>query len=138
MNGNGRADGDERGLIWKLPEVKLKDLGRMGPAFGAGIGCGVGVGVGVVGGVGIGPGFPGLQFGAGFGAGCGIGVGFGYGLGKGVAHDEHQRYSNIGRLFQGQRDLLSQDMFVEFVDELVLNTKKLLRATSREIEKRRR
>lgn len=134
MSGND----DERGLIWKLPELNLKDFGKVGPAFGAGLGCGVGVGVGLVGGVGIGPGFPGMQFGMGFGAGCGVGVGFGYGVGKGIAHDAHRRYSNVGKLFQGQGDASSQEMLVELIDELVLNTKKLVKATSREIEKWRR
>lgn len=51
MNSNGRRDIEEKGLIWKLPQIKLKDLGKVGPAFGAGIGCGVGVGVGLVGGI---------------------------------------------------------------------------------------
>lgn len=134
MSGND----DERGLIWKLPELKLKDFGKVGPAFGTGLGCGVGVGVGLVGGVGIGPGFPGMQFGMGFGAGCGVGMGFGYGVGKGIAHDAQQRYSNVGKLFQRQGDASSQDMFVELIDELVLNTKKLVKVTSREIEKWRR
>lgn len=46
MSGND----DERGLIWKLPELKFKDFGKVGPAFGTGLGCGVGVGVGLVGG----------------------------------------------------------------------------------------
>lgn len=134
MSGND----EERGLIWKLPELKLKDFGKVGPAFGTGLGCGVGVGVGLVGGVGIGPGFPGMQFGMGFGAGCGVGMGFGYGVGKGIAHDAQRRYSNVGKLFQRQGDASSQDMFVELIDELVLNTKKLVKVTSREIEKWRR
>ncbi|XP_031255527.1 keratin, type II cytoskeletal 5 [Pistacia vera] len=128
MNSNGRRDDEEKGLIWKLPQIKLKDLGKVGPAFGAGIGCGVGVGVGLVGGIGIGPGFPGLQFGAGFGAGCGVGIGFGYGLGKGVAHDEYRRYSNVG----------TSDVLGALVDELASNTKKIVKVTSREIEKWRR
>ncbi|KAL9432234.1 hypothetical protein AB3S75_027284 [Citrus x aurantiifolia] len=134
MSGND----DERGLIWKLPELKFKDFGKVGPAFGTGLGCGVGVGAGLVGGVGIGPGFPGMQFGLGFGAGCGVGVGFGYGVGKGIAHDAHGRYSNVGKLFQPQGDASSQEMLVGLIDELVLNTKKLVKATSREIEKWRR
>ncbi|OMO77541.1 hypothetical protein COLO4_25109 [Corchorus olitorius] len=111
-SGNGRRqrrevpvveDGD-RGLIWKLPKLKLKDVGKVGPAFGLGAGCGLGFGVGLVGGAGFGPGIPGLQVGFGFGAGCGVGLGFGYGVGRGIAHDEYRTYSNVGKLF-GSQDL---------------------------------
>jgi hypothetical protein len=49
-NGNNRSDEEEKGLLWKLPEVRFKELGRVGPAFGFGAGCGVGFGVGLVGG----------------------------------------------------------------------------------------
>ncbi|XP_038712960.1 uncharacterized protein LOC120006909 isoform X2 [Tripterygium wilfordii] len=89
-------------------------------------------------GAGIGPGIPGLQFGFGIGAGCGIGLGFGYGGGWGIAHDENKMYSNVGKLFHGQRNFPSQDEISSLIDELVINTKKLVRATSKEIEKWRR
>lgn len=59
-------------------------------------------------GFGIGAGLPGLQLGLGFGAGCGVGMGFGYGVGRGVAHDEHQKHSNVGKLFGGGRNMPSQ------------------------------
>jgi hypothetical protein len=36
-----------KGLLWKLPEVKITDLDKLGPNFGIGAGCGVGVGIGV-------------------------------------------------------------------------------------------
>ncbi|XVE70311.1 hypothetical protein DITRI_Ditri10aG0062300 [Diplodiscus trichospermus] len=142
MNGNGRKqrreveDGD-RGLIWKLPQLKIKDVGRVGPAFGLGAGCGLGFAFGLVGGAGFGPGFPGLQVGFGFGAGCGVGLGFGYGVGRGIAHDEYHTYSNIGRLF-GRRHLSLQEEFSGVIDELVVNTKKVVIAASREIDKWRR
>ncbi|KAL5843121.1 hypothetical protein ACOSQ4_009079 [Xanthoceras sorbifolium] len=139
MDGYGtRRDDEDKGLIWKLPELGMKDLGKLGPAFGTGVGCGVGLGVGVVGGVGIGPGFPGLQFGFGLGAGCGVGIGFGYGVGKGVAYDENRKYSNVGKLFNGPGYLPSQDDIGAIVDVFVLNTKKMIRETSREIDKWRR
>lgn len=48
---NGRGDGeDDKGLIWKLPAVKSKYLGKLGPAFGFGAGCGAGFGLGLMGG----------------------------------------------------------------------------------------
>lgn len=59
-------------------------------------------------GAGLGAGFPGLQFGIGIGAGCGIGLGFGYGMGKGIAYDENQRHTNVGKLFQGTKNLPAQ------------------------------
>ena len=136
--GSGRDDDDDKGLIWKLPELKIKDFGKLGPAFGTGVGCGVGFGLGLVGGVGIGPGFPGMQLGMGLGAGCGIGMGFGYGVGMGVAHDANRKYSNSGKLFNSPGYLPSQDEIGAIVDELVLNTKKMVRATSREIDKWRK
>ncbi|KAB5512426.1 hypothetical protein DKX38_029492 [Salix brachista] len=137
-NGNDKSGEEEKGLLWKLPEVRFKEFGRVGPAFGFGAGCGVGFGVGLVGGVGIGPGIPGLQFGLGLGAGCGIGYGFGYGVGRGVAHDEKRRYSNVGKNFRGPVNLPTNDEIGGLIDELVINTKKLVKATSREIEKWRR
>ncbi|EEF42552.1 keratin, type II cytoskeletal I [Ricinus communis] len=140
MNNFGRRsdDEEEKGLLWKLPEVRFKDFGKVGPAFGLGAGCGVGFGVGLVGGVGLGPGIPGLQMGIGFGAGCGIGYGFGYGIGRGVAHDDKRRYSNVAKFFHGPGNLPTQDEMAGLIDELVINTKKLVQATSREIEKWRK
>ncbi|KAJ4829541.1 hypothetical protein Tsubulata_051157 [Turnera subulata] len=129
----GDDDGDNKGLLWKLPEVRLKEFGKLGPAFGFGAGCGVGFGVGLIGGggIGFGPGVPGLQFGFGLGAGCGVGYGFGYGLGKGVARDESRTYSNVANL-PTQRELGA------LATELVFSTQKLIEATTREIEKWRR
>ncbi|GAV71993.1 hypothetical protein CFOL_v3_15482 [Cephalotus follicularis] len=129
---------EDRGLVWKLPSLQLKELGKLGPAFGLGAGCGLGFGVGLIGGAGFGPGIPGLQLGFGLGAGCGVGLGFGYGMGRGMAHDEYRRYSNVGKLFNRPGRLPSQDDIGTLIDELVINTKKLVRATSREIDKWRR
>ncbi|RVW83575.1 hypothetical protein CK203_039326 [Vitis vinifera] len=153
MYGGDDKDADgEKGLLWKLPVLKSKQVGKLGPGFGFGAGCGIGLGVGLLGvairqsmvywrgfsrGIGFGPGIPGLQLGVGFGAGCGVGLGFGYGVGRGVAHDEYRRYSNVGKLFKG-RDLPTQDDVGVLVDEVVRNTKKLIKATEREIEKWRR
>ncbi|KAJ8747198.1 hypothetical protein K2173_014425 [Erythroxylum novogranatense] len=83
MNGYdaGRSEEEEKGLLWKLSEVRLKDLGKVGPGFG----------------LGKGPGILGLQFGFEVGAGCGVGYRFGYGVRRGVAHDDKRRYSNIGK-----------------------------------------
>lgn len=47
---NGRDNNEEKGLLWKLPSVNSKNLGKLGPAFGIGVGCGVGFGVGLLGG----------------------------------------------------------------------------------------
>ncbi|XP_058097535.1 uncharacterized protein LOC131242722 [Magnolia sinica] len=140
MNGyEGDSDGDdERGLIWRLPVLKLKELGKLGPALGYGAGCGFGVGVGLLGGVGLGAGIPGLQFGFGLGAGCGIGLGFGYGAGRGVAYDENQKYTNVGKLFHGTGNLPSQDEISSLMNEMVRNTKRLIKVTSKEIDKWRR
>ncbi|KAG0485118.1 hypothetical protein HPP92_009197 [Vanilla planifolia] len=128
-------NGGNKGLLWRLPVVKSKDLGKLGPGIGFGAGCGVGVGFGLFGGAGLGAGFPGLQFGAGIGAGCGIGFGFGYGLGKGIAYDDSRRYSNIGKLFRRNGSLPSQDRIDALMDDLVITARKLMEATSREIEK---
>ncbi|KAL5703988.1 hypothetical protein ACHQM5_022472 [Ranunculus cassubicifolius] len=138
MNGGQRSNVDEKGLLWKLPVVKSKQFGKVGPGFGFGAGCGIGLGFGLMGGAGIGPGFPGLQFGFGIGAGCGIGLGFGYGVGKGGARDENRKYTNLGKLFQSDGYLPSQDELGALIDDLVVNTKKVIRATSKEIEKWRR
>ncbi|OVA15463.1 hypothetical protein BVC80_8411g8 [Macleaya cordata] len=138
MSGEGRRENEEKGLLWKLPVVKTKQLGKVGPAFGIGAGCGLGFGFGLLGGVGIGPGIPGLQLGFGIGAGCGVGLGFGYGMGKGIAHDDTRRYSNVGRLSLGSGNLPSQEELGVMIDELVVQTKKVIRATSREIDKWRR
>ncbi|RWW22539.1 hypothetical protein BHE74_00017722 [Ensete ventricosum] len=135
MDWNGGSGGGDKGLLWRLPVLKTKDLGKVGPGIGFGAGCGVGFGVGLVGGSGlyihllnvsgIGAGFPGLQLGFGFGAGCGIGLGFGYGVGRGVAYDENRRYTNVGKLNQ-----------IEILfDELMEITRKMIKATSKEIEK---
>jgi hypothetical protein len=40
-----------KGLLWKLPEVKTTDLGKLVHGFGIGADCGVGVGVEVFGGL---------------------------------------------------------------------------------------
>ncbi|KAG8089402.1 hypothetical protein GUJ93_ZPchr0011g28749 [Zizania palustris] len=125
---------DQKALLWRLPEVASAELGKIGPAFGVGIGCGAGAGVGFFGGAGLGYGFPGLTLGFGVGAGCGVGFGFGYGLGKGIAYDDKKRYSNVGKMFQ-EAPNLPMDTIVGLVDELVVNTKKFARATSKEIEK---
>ncbi|KAG9457030.1 hypothetical protein H6P81_001538 [Aristolochia fimbriata] len=135
---NGGEGRDDKGIIWKLPTLRAKPLGKLGPAFGYGAGCGVGLGFGLLGGAGFGAGFPGLQIGFGFGAGCGVGVGFGYGMGKGVAYDDSRRYTNVGKLFQGSGNLPSQEQIGALLDELVINTKKLITVTSREIDKWRR
>ncbi|KAF8405634.1 hypothetical protein HHK36_007710 [Tetracentron sinense] len=89
-------------------------------------------------GAGFGPGIPGLQFGFGVGAGCGVGLGFGYGVGRGIAYDENRRYTNVGKIFNGAGNLPSQDEIGALIDEVVINTKKLIRATSKEIDKWRR
>ncbi|XP_042487641.1 keratin, type I cytoskeletal 14 [Macadamia integrifolia] len=131
MNGIDPSNDSDKGLLWrKLPVLKSKHLGKLGPGFGLGAGCGFGIGVGFLGGVGLGPGIPGLQIGFGVGAGCGVGLGFGYGVGKGVAHDEYRRYTNVG--------LPSQNDIGALLDEVVISTKKLMRATSKEIDKWRR
>lgn len=49
MNGGDDRDAD-KGLIWKLPVLKTKELGKIGPAFAFGAGCGFGFGVGLIGG----------------------------------------------------------------------------------------
>ncbi|XP_059297390.1 uncharacterized protein LOC132050249 [Lycium ferocissimum] len=129
---------EERGLVWKLPIVKSKQLGKIGPAFGLGIGCGFGLGIGLIGGTGFGPGLPGLQLGFGLGAGCGIGLGFGYAVGRGFAYDDTRRYSNVGKLFHGPANLPNRNEVGELLDELVVNTKKLIKATTQELDKWRR
>ncbi|CAO1944158.1 unnamed protein product, partial [Urochloa humidicola] len=128
--------GRRRGPFWSLPVARSDALGKLGPGFGIGAGCGVGVGFGLVGG--IGAGFPGLQLGFGAGAGCGIGIGFGYGFGKGVAYDESGRYSNIRRPFQSSRSPAYDEQFDIMFDELMESTRKLIKATSKEIDKWRR
>ncbi|PON60543.1 glycine-rich protein [Parasponia andersonii] len=138
MTGREEREEGEKGLLWKLPVVKSKQLGKLGPAFGLGAGCGFGFGIGLLGGAGFGPGIPGLQLGFGVGVGCGVGVGFGYGLGRGIAQDENRRYSNIANLNNGSRNFPTQDEIGALIDDLVDNTKKLVRATSREIDKWRR
>ncbi|KAK2421320.1 glycine-rich cell wall structural protein [Trifolium repens] len=129
---------NDKGLLWKLPVVKFSNYGKVGPGFGFGAGCGLGFGIGFLGGVGIGPGIPGLQFGLGFGAGCGVGLGFGYGMGMGIAEDEYRRYSNVGNSFRGSKKIISEKDITALVDDIASNTKKLIKATSREIDKWRR
>ncbi|WVZ53375.1 hypothetical protein U9M48_004326 [Paspalum notatum var. saurae] len=124
----GGGGGDQKGLLWRLPEVTSKELGKIGPGLGIGIGCGAGAGLGFFGGLGYG--FPGLTFGFGVGAGCGVGIGFGYGLGKGLAYDENKRYSNVGKIFQ-EAPHLPTDTVVALFDELVINTKKLPQLTNK-------
>ncbi|OEL35189.1 hypothetical protein BAE44_0003794 [Dichanthelium oligosanthes] len=130
--------GRRRGPLWSLPVARSDVLGKLGPAFGIGAGCGVGVCFGLIGGAGIGAGFPGLQLGFGAGAGCGIGVGFGYGFGKGVAYDESGRCSNIRRPLQNSRSLAYDEQFDIMFDELMESTRKLIKATSKELDKWRR
>ncbi|XP_047087962.1 keratin, type II cytoskeletal 5-like [Lolium rigidum] len=130
----GGAGGGQKGLLWRLPEVTSKELGKIGPAFGLGIGCGAGAGIGFFGGAGLGYGFPGLTIGFGVGAGCGVGLGFGYGLGKGIAYDETKRHSNVGKMFR-EAPKFPTDTVAGLFDELVVNTKKLATATSKQIEK---
>ncbi|OEL31396.1 hypothetical protein BAE44_0007585, partial [Dichanthelium oligosanthes] len=72
------------------------------------------------------------------GAGCGIGIGFGYGFGKGVAYDENGKRSNISRSNQKSKVLPSEDQIDILVDEVIENTKKLIKATLKEIDKWRR
>ncbi|OIV90707.1 hypothetical protein TanjilG_15093 [Lupinus angustifolius] len=139
MSGNNGSDTVEnKGFLWKLPELNSEGFGKMGPAFGLGAGCGIGIGIGLLGGVGFGPGIPGFQVGVGFGAGCGVGLGFGYGVGKGIAQDVNRRYSNVANPFPPSVKIPSQDDITALVDELVDNTKNLIAVTSREIDKWRR
>ncbi|KAF4364420.1 hypothetical protein F8388_006997 [Cannabis sativa] len=137
MKGREEREGD-KGLVWKLPVVKSRHLGKVGPAFGLGAGCGIGFGIGLLGGAGFGPGIPGLQLGFGIGVGCGVGIGFGYGFGSGIAQDEDRRYSSVGNLYSGSRNIPTQDEIGALVDDLVISTKRLVKATSKEIEKWRR
>ena len=47
----GGDDGDDdKGLLWKLPVIKSKQVGKLGPGFGFGGGCGFGLGAGIIGG----------------------------------------------------------------------------------------
>ncbi|KAM1175211.1 uncharacterized protein LOC126601999 [Malus sylvestris] len=129
---------DGKGLSWKLPI-----LGTQGLAFGLGAGCGLGFGICFLGDAGFGPGIPGLQVGLGLGVGCGVGLGFSYDVEKGIAYNDNRRYSNVGNLFPGEnvgispasRDLSTHDDIGALVEELVDNTKKLVRATTREMDK---
>ena len=50
MQAGGGGGWDEKGLLWKLPEITSNELGKIGPGFGIGIGCGAGAGVGFFGG----------------------------------------------------------------------------------------
>eukprot|EP01018_Ginkgo_biloba_P023030 Gb_17938 [translate_table: standard] len=132
-------DGDrKKGLLWKLPLVESRDLGKIGPGLGYGIGCGFGFGVGLFGGAGLGIGVPGVQLGVGIGAGCGVGLGFGYGVGRGWAYDENGRYSNVGRLFRRRRTGSTKDEIGAMLDDLISSTRQVCDVINREIEKRRR
>ncbi|XP_071733318.1 uncharacterized protein [Rutidosis leptorrhynchoides] len=135
---NRNDNDDDKGILWKLPVAYSNKLGKLGPAFGLGAGCGLGFGVGLIGGAGFGPGIPGLQLAFGFGAGCGVGLGFGYGAGRGIAYDEYRKHSNVGKLFSGPGNLPTQDEIGYLIEEVVVNTKKLIKATHREVEKWRR
>ena len=50
----GGGGGDQKGLLWRLPKVTSKELGKIGLALGIGIGCGVGAGVEFFGGKSLG------------------------------------------------------------------------------------
>ncbi|CAM0883989.1 unnamed protein product [Alopecurus aequalis] len=133
------AFGGRRGSSrWGLPMLRTDELGKLGPSFGIGAGCGVGVGIGLLGVAGIGSGFHGLQLGFGAGVGCGIGIGFGYGFGKGMSYDENGEYSNIRRSFQNSRSRPYDQEADALLDEVMESTKKLIKATVKEIEKWRR
>ncbi|CAH9051075.1 unnamed protein product [Cuscuta europaea] len=134
---NGGQD-EAKGFLWKLPVVKSKELGKLGPGFGLGIGCGFGFGVGLIGGMGFGPGIPGLQIGFGLGAGCGVGLGFGYAIGRGIGYDDERKHSNVGWSFHRNGTFPTQYEIDSLIDELVKSTKKLVRETSREVDKWRR
>ncbi|KAH6763900.1 glycine-rich protein [Perilla frutescens var. hirtella] len=137
MNGGSSSgrDVEEKGLLWKLPPLKSHKLGKLGPGFGVGAGCGVGFALGLLGGAGFGPGIPGLQVGFGIGVGCGVGVGFGYGVGRGIAYDDNRKYSNVSIANAKWGAFPEKDEIGALVDELVLNTKELIRATSKEVNK---
>ena len=49
-NLGGGGVGGHKGLLWRLPEVTSKELGKIGPGLGIGIGCGAGAGIGFFGG----------------------------------------------------------------------------------------
>jgi len=50
MSNRRRTGDDDKGLLWKLPQVRIRDIGKVGPAFGLGVGCGFGFGAGLIGG----------------------------------------------------------------------------------------
>ncbi|XP_047328625.1 protein TRIGALACTOSYLDIACYLGLYCEROL 5, chloroplastic-like isoform X2 [Impatiens glandulifera] len=132
---------EKKDFLWKLPVLKSERLGKLGPALGIGAGCGFGFAIGLLGGFGLG--ISGLQFGFGIGSGCGVGLGFGYGFGKGVAYDDRKRYSNVGEFSKSASKSTrtfpsSQDELNDVLDDLVVNSKKLLEETSREIDKWRK
>ncbi|KAF5936930.1 hypothetical protein HYC85_024436 [Camellia sinensis] len=76
------------------------------------------------------------------GVGCGVGLGFGYGMGRGISYDDSQRYSNVGKFFKGKASLSSnlpsQDEIGALIDELVMNTKTLIKANSTQVDEWRR
>ncbi|KAL0437871.1 UNVERIFIED_CONTAM: hypothetical protein Slati_2270100 [Sesamum latifolium] len=134
---NGR-DEEEKGLLWKLPAVKSKQLGSLDLPLALALAAGLVSPSGSLEGTGFGPGIPGLQLGFGLGAGCGVGLGFGYGVGRGIAYDENRRYTNVGKFFHNRGDFPVQHEIGALVDDLVLSAKKLIQATSREVDKWRR
>jgi len=40
---SGASGGSDKGLLWNLPVVKTKDLGKLFPGIGFGAGCGAGL-----------------------------------------------------------------------------------------------
>ncbi|KAF5936560.1 hypothetical protein HYC85_024066 [Camellia sinensis] len=63
-------------------------------------------------------------------------------MGRGISYDDSQRYSNVGKFFKGKASLSSnlpsQDEIGALIDELVMNTKTLIKATSTQVDKWRR
>lgn len=50
MFGGYDSGDDGKGTLWKLPVVRSKQFGKLGPGFGLGFGCGFGFGAGLLGG----------------------------------------------------------------------------------------
>ncbi|KAG7025114.1 hypothetical protein SDJN02_13937 [Cucurbita argyrosperma subsp. argyrosperma] len=127
MNGSRHEGGeDESGMLWKLPVLKSSRIGRLGPAFGLGVGCGVGFGIGLVGGFLLQLGFGVLV------SGCGLGLGFGYAIEELLLFCHQETFLDFHFYF------ISRDEIGALVDELALNTKKLIRVTAQEIDKWKR
>lgn len=130
-NRDGGRDEEGKGILWKLPVVKNKDLGKLGPGFGAGVGCGVGLSGGVC--FGFETGFPGLQIGFGVGGGCGIGIGFGYGVGRGVGYDERKKYSNAGKMFGNTGNLLPGTQLSTLLEDIAGFTERQIACARKQI-----